>query len=63
MASIQKRIDKHGQVSYRVHVRLNGHPRMTATFKLKKDALAWGRKTEVEMQNRDLCITAFEQGF
>ncbi|MEM7175228.1 MAG: site-specific integrase [Chlamydiota bacterium] len=50
MASVEKRVDRNGKVSYRAQVRLKGHPRITATFKSKRDALNWGRKTEVEMQ-------------
>ena len=46
MASIQKRINKAGLVSYRVEVRKKGFPPQRATFKRKTDAKNWAEDTE-----------------
>lgn len=46
MATISKRIGKDGAISYRVEVRLKGHPRQTATFKRLTDAKRWIQSTE-----------------
>lgn len=46
MASIQKRSSKDGEVSYRVQVRLKGHPIESASFKRLTDARAWAQNTE-----------------
>lgn len=46
MASIQKRTSQEGEVSYRVQVRLKGHPTETASFKRLTDARAWAQNTE-----------------
>lgn len=46
MASIQKRRTAGGKVSYRVQVRLRGHPAQTATFARKTDAKRWAQQTE-----------------
>ncbi|MDQ2696637.1 MAG: site-specific integrase, partial [Pseudomonadota bacterium] len=45
MATIQKRGDK-----YRVRVRKQGQGTVCKTFNLKKDAEAWARKVESEME-------------
>jgi integrase len=46
MATIQKRIGKDGAVSYRVQVRLKGHPTETASFERKTDASKWAQNIE-----------------
>ncbi len=46
MANIEKRISKDGKVSYRVKVRLKGHPPQQATFKRITDAHKWVQQTE-----------------
>jgi integrase len=46
MASIRKRINKDGTASYRVDIRLKGHPAERATFKRLTDAKAWIQNTE-----------------
>jgi len=46
MATIQKRSNSDGQVSWRVLIRLKGHPTETATFARKTDAQRWARETE-----------------
>lgn len=46
MASIQKRISKDGEVSYRVQVRMKGHPPETASFARLTDARIWAQNTE-----------------
>lgn len=50
MANIQKRVSKNGDVSYRVQVRLKGHPTETATFARKTDALLWAQQTEADIR-------------
>lgn len=50
MATIQKRITKDGDVSYRVQVRLRGYPASTATFERLTDARKWGQQTETAIQ-------------
>ena len=46
MAAIRKRINQDGGASYRVDVRLKGHPAERATFKRLTDAKAWAQQTE-----------------
>ncbi|MBF0213600.1 MAG: site-specific integrase [Magnetococcales bacterium] len=50
MASIQERINQDGSVSYRVQVRLKGHPVQRATFARKTDAKKWASQTESAIQ-------------
>ena len=51
MANIQQRIAKSGEVTYRVQVRLRGHPVQTATFKRKTDARNWAQQTEAAIRD------------
>ncbi len=46
MASIEKRTDKDGNISYRVKIRLKGHPTESASFKRLTDAKIWATSTE-----------------
>ncbi len=46
MASIRKRENSRGDVSYRVEIRLKGFPAQRATFKRKTDAKRWAQQTE-----------------
>jgi len=46
MATITKRIDSTGATSYRVEVRLKGHPAQRATFPRLTDARKWAQATE-----------------
>lgn len=50
MASIQKRTGDKGDVSYRVRVRLKGHPIQTATFRRLTDAKRWAQQTEAAIR-------------
>lgn len=50
MATIQGRKTKDGTMSYRVIVRLKGHPTQTATFRRKTDAKRWAQQTEVAIR-------------
>lgn len=50
MASIQERKTKDGKVSFRVQVRLKGHPAQTATFDRKTDAKRWVSETEAAIR-------------
>ena len=46
MAAIEKRTTQNGDITYRVKVRLKGHPTQTATFKRITDAKHWVQQTE-----------------
>ncbi len=46
MASIERRINPAGAVSYQVRVRLKGQPTQTATFGRLTDARRWAQQTE-----------------
>ena len=50
MAYIQKRKSQKGKTSYRVQVRLKGHPTQTATFERKTDAQKWAQQTEAAIR-------------
>lgn len=50
MATIEKRTDASGTTTYRVKVRLRGHPVQTATFKRLTDAKKWGTQTEAAIR-------------
>lgn len=52
MASIQKRTLKNGDISYRVQVRMKGHPIERATFKRLTDAKRWAQSIEAAMRER-----------
>ena len=61
MASIKKRVSKSGEVSFRVQVRLKGHPTAYATFKRKTDAGKWAQSTEAAMRERRYFKTSIAQ--
>lgn len=46
MATIERRTDSQGHVSYRAKVRIQGAPAQSATFKRKTDAQKWAKSTE-----------------
>ncbi len=50
MANIQKRTTKSGEVSYRVQIRIKGHPIETATFQRLTDARHWAQQTEADIR-------------
>lgn len=50
MPTIQKRKNDDGTSSYRVMIRLKGHPNASATFDRLTDAREWGAKTERDMK-------------
>ncbi|MCI5060190.1 MAG: site-specific integrase [Alphaproteobacteria bacterium] len=52
MASIQKRTLQSGETSYRVQVRLKGHPVQRATFSRLTDAKKWAQSTEAAVRER-----------
>ena len=58
MASIRKRTNKDGSISYRVDVRLKGFPPQRATFKRLTDAKKWAGQTEVAIQENRYFKTA-----
>ncbi len=51
MASIRKRINSKGKVSYHVQIRISGHPPLTQTFDKKTDAENWAKKAESEIND------------
>jgi len=50
MASIQKRTNTNGEITYRVQIRLKGHPPITATFVRLTDARRWEQQTEAAIK-------------
>lgn len=50
MATIQPRKNQDGTTSYRVQVRLKGHPTQSATFARKTDAKRWAAMTETAIR-------------
>lgn len=50
MASIEERVTKDGVTTYRVKVKLRGHPTETATFKSKTHAKNWGQQIEAAIR-------------
>lgn len=50
MATITERTDSTGAKSYRVEVRLKGHPAQRATFERKTDARKWAQATEAAIR-------------
>jgi integrase len=58
MATIQERRGKDGQISYRVQIRLKGHPSMRRTFPRKTDAKRWAQETEADLRRGRAVPTA-----
>lgn len=58
MASIRKRTNKDGSVSYRADVRLKGFPPQRATFERLTDARNWGKSTESAIKENRYFKTA-----
>ncbi len=50
MANIEKRTSGTGKISYRVKVRLKGHPYQTASFDRLTDAKRWAQSTEAAIR-------------
>jgi integrase len=50
MANIQQRRARDGSVTWRVQVRLKGHPAETASFERKTDAARWAQRVEAEIR-------------
>ncbi|WP_047541388.1 tyrosine-type recombinase/integrase [Methylotenera versatilis] len=50
MATIEKRKNSDGSTSYRVKIRLKGHPTESATFTRMTDARDWVQKTEADIK-------------
>lgn len=51
MATIEKRVAKDGTISYRVKIRLKGHPEISDTFATKTTAKEWAEKTQSDIRN------------
>jgi len=52
MAVIDERIDSDGKVSYRVRIRIKGHPSLSQTFSRKTDAKEWATRTEAAIKEK-----------
>ena len=52
MASIEKRTSGEGDITYRVKIRIKGHPAETATFERLTDAKDWAKITEGAIKDR-----------
>ncbi len=50
MATIERRKTKDGAITYRVKIRLRGHPPETTTFERKTDAKRWAQQTEAAIR-------------
>jgi len=50
MANIQKRTTQSGEISYRVQIRIKGHPVESATFNRLTDAKFWAQQTEADIR-------------
>ena len=50
MATIEKRSDSNGSLTYRVKVRMRGYPQATASFKQRTHAKHWAAQTESAMR-------------
>jgi integrase len=50
MAQIQERLKSDGSKSYRVRIRIHGHPPATATFDRMTDAKRWATQTEAAIR-------------
>lgn len=62
MATISKRESQRtGSISYRVKVRIKGHPPVTETFKRKTDAEIWAAQTETAIRENRYFKTAHSQ--
>lgn len=59
MATIQTRKGKNGQ-TYRVMIRLHGHPELHKTFKRHSDAKLWAQETELGLRRGDYRPAATE---
>ena len=61
MAAIEKRTTGRGEVTYRVKIRLRGHPTVSATFPRKTDARRWAAQTEAAIREGRYFHTAESQ--
>ena len=52
MATIEKRTSKDNKITYRVKIRLKGHPTQTASFERLTDARIWVQQTETAIRER-----------
>jgi hypothetical protein len=52
MATIEKRSNQDGTVTYRGKIRRTGHPTCTATFHRYADARTWAQRMEVTVQEQ-----------
>ena len=52
MATIEKRQTREGEITFRVKIRIKGHPEQTATFNRLTDAKQWVQQTEAAIRER-----------
>jgi len=57
MANIQQRRGKGGRWTFRVQVRLRGHPSVTRTFHRRTDARDWAQQTETSIRRGEALAT------
>lgn len=57
MANIQPRRTKDGQVTFRVQVRLRGHPPVSRSFERRTDARLWAQQMEASIRKGDALPT------
>ncbi len=57
MATLVKRVDSEGNVSWQVRIRRRGAPAISKTFPRKADAQAWADKTETALRSGELVGT------
>ncbi len=57
MATIEKRVAKDGKVSFRVKIRIKGHPEISETFSTKTAAKEWAEKTQSDIRGGMRLIT------
>jgi hypothetical protein len=57
MAQIEKRPHPSGKVTYRVRIRIQGMPDLSATFSTRTAAKEWARKKEAELKDSPYAVT------
>lgn len=57
MANIQARKAKDGSTSFRVQVRLRGHPPISRSFERRTDARLWAQQMEASIRKGDALPT------
>ena len=61
MATITKRTNKRGEVSYRALIRVKGYPPQSKTFIQRTNAQEWAMRTELQMKDGKFVMTSEAQ--